>query len=141
MKDKRLKDMSVLPENWKEIILAVGDGGKFPTEIVRELGITWYLHNKFLKESDEYSKAFECARVALEAWYDKMGRENVNKPGKEFNATLYIWLGKSKLGRREADQAAKTPDAGLANDNEKKRLREKYRTKDGEEEQQGESLN
>lgn len=132
-----MKTLKNLPKGWKDRVLAMGDEGKLPTEIIKELGITQYLHNKFKSAYPEYSEVFELSRLSAEAWWDKMGRENVDKPSKEFNATLYIWIMKSVFKRRDMDPVVRVDGSVQADDAQKQAIRDKYKT----EEEQSESLN
>lgn len=131
-----MKTLKNLPKDWQETVMAMGGEGKLPTEIVKSLGISWTLHRRFREQEEEYRDVFERSRLAAEAWWDQMGRENVDKPAKEFNATLYIWIMKSVFKRRDIDPVVRAGQEGMADEDQKRAIRDKYKPVE-----EGESLN
>jgi len=125
-----MKTIKNLPKDWKDRLEQMGGEGKLPSEMIKGLGITRYLHKKFMMEHDEYRDAYENAVSSSESWWDEEGRSNINTPPKSYNTTLYIWIMKSVFKRRDSDVVVKVRDNGLADEDEQRAIREKYKAEE-----------
>lgn len=86
-RQKRNNVLSILPSNWKEIVLEQYNQGASDTEIRAELCITptaWY---KLMDDSMEFYDTVVLGRQFAKAWWMKVGRTSLNE--RNFNA--YLW--------------------------------------------------
>jgi hypothetical protein len=122
------KNFEDLPEDWKDLIIDNMSNGVHKSEVFKILNITPGVHNRFYEEHQEYADVFDQGKMLLEAWWDKTGRENIDK--KTFNHGLYIFIMKSVFKRRDNPGYVTPSKDEFANDGEKERIREQYRNKE-----------
>ncbi len=95
------KKLTILPEHWQELILALyQEGGSYKE--VKALIYSWMgtfsnnMWDRWLKEEEDFSETIKRGRILSEAWWELKGRSNLNN--KEFNATLWYMNMKNRFG-------------------------------------------
>jgi hypothetical protein len=128
------KKFSDLPADWKDIILNLMIEGSHVTNVLKNLGISRGLHNRYYEENEDYRDTIDKGKLLSEAWWTEQGRSNI--ANKNFNNTIFIFMMKAVFRWKDTYPSTKEGDT-LAGDDEKAALRDKYRSKETE---QSESL-
>lgn len=123
-----MRTFDSLPDNWQEIILDNMSGGKLKTEVLKLLGISPGAHKRFYEENEEYAMIFDQGKLLSEAWWDETGRNNIGN--KHFNHGLYIFIMKSVFKRRDNHGFQPPARDEFADNEERTRIKEKYKTND-----------
>lgn len=103
-----------LPFGWKEKLMALSEEGAGIAEILKEIGISRNRHDAYMKDTPEYSAAFEDARLISEAWWMKQGRDNLNN--KNYNNTMWIFNMKNRFYWRDQPIMAKSSNGSAFDD-------------------------
>ena len=94
------KDLTELPEDWKDQIIALGERGGSDVETRAMLRISKDLWYRWLEEEPEFSETVKEARDLCEAWWVAHGREMATGDGKGMPA-VYIFNMKNRFKWRD----------------------------------------
>ena len=78
---------SVYDDSFCERVVALGDGGASVAEIAHELGVTRETVYAWERTREDFSDAMARARLASQVWWEKKGREGLEKA--TFNASVW----------------------------------------------------
>jgi hypothetical protein len=75
-------DLSSLPEGWQDSIIAMYSNGASDAEVKATIymwrgSFSTDLWERWMKEEEEFSEIIKMGRVVAEAWYTKLGREQL----------------------------------------------------------------
>lgn len=126
-----ITDFKKLPKDWKQIISDLMSNGAHQVEVMRELGVNYRTHAKFIKEHEDYRDAIEEGKLLSEAWWFRTGRENLNNK-KSFDTTGWIFTMKAVFGLRET-VSVDTKGSALPRKEDEIVLLEKYKVKEEKE--------
>lgn len=88
-----------LPEDWKQIMLDIGQEGGSAVEARCMLGISESAWRTLLEDSDEFRSTEKTRQALCEIWWERRGREMAT--GSDGNATVWIFNMKNRFGWRD----------------------------------------
>jgi hypothetical protein len=77
---------------WCDLVIDYGSKGKSRREIARELKIGKSALYDYIATYPEFATAMEEADYMAQAWWERQGREGINKGVQKFNAVLYQFI-------------------------------------------------
>lgn len=103
-----------LPNNWKDQIVFMYAQGCSDAEVMATIYMwrgsfsksLWY---RWLSEFEEFSEVIQVGRIIAEAWWSKVGRENLQNP--KFQVVNYIWNTRNRFGWNDKGEQ-KTMESG-----------------------------
>jgi len=80
-----LASVSDMPEGWKDIIITLYSNGASEGEVKAWIyqmrgSFSNDLWERWLRDEKEFSETIKTGRLIAEAWYNKIGRENLQNP-------------------------------------------------------------
>ena len=88
-----------LPEGWQDYIIAEMSEGATLREIKAHFAISNDLHERWMKDEEEYSETIKGGIQMAEAWWLKQGR--INLQNKEFSPVLWYMNMKNRFGWKD----------------------------------------
>ena len=96
------KTLDILPRGWRGELIRMGDEGASDVEMRVYLDISNDLWYRFLEEEPEFSETVKRAQERAEAWWNKVGRSNLElSKGESFNSTTWIFNMKNRFNWRD----------------------------------------
>lgn len=94
-------DLSSLPMGWESHIITLYSNGASDMEVMGWIAMargtfSRNLWRRWLNEESEFSEIIEMGRIISEAWWSRVGRENVKN--NQFNSIMYIWRTRNQFG-------------------------------------------
>lgn len=130
-----ITEFEKLPVDWKERFKEIMGNGGHMVEVMKDLGITYRTHARFMKDHEEYKEAVEEGKLLCEAWWYKTGRDNL-KNKKEFDNGMWIFTMKAVFGLRETI-SLDSKGSALPRKEDEAAILEKY--KNGQKEKEAET--
>jgi hypothetical protein len=123
----RHKTFNDLPKNWEERVYELRGEGRAVATVLKEFGLSWSQHARFLEKYPEYHHAFEFGKVLSESWwFDKL---HDNPEGKNNSTSMFVL--KCAFNYREYSQEPKSPDDAKAK-LDPIDVEDRYKVKEGE---------
>lgn len=97
------------PEMCDRVIELMKEGAS-KTEVAADLDITWDTLARWQEENPLFSEAIKRGERLSQAWWERMGRQNLVDPyqGDKFNATLWYMNMKNRFGWRDKSEVENT---------------------------------
>jgi len=122
---KQLKD---LPKDWKGILFESGQNSLTKTETLRRLGVTIRVHQRFMRDYEEYREAFEKREIDSFANFIERGRQKIWEKDKDFDRDLYKFFAAIQFGLfPNKVEGSKKQDSNPESKIEKGVIQEKYK--------------
>jgi hypothetical protein len=86
-----------LPDNWRDILLAVGKDGGSIAEMVAAIGLTQTSWTTLKKDDQEFSDYVDDCLLHAQVWWEKHGRKMASGQA-EGNAPTWIFNMKNRFG-------------------------------------------
>jgi hypothetical protein len=95
------EDLSSLPEGWEGQLINMYSSGAADVEVMAWIAMvrgsfSRDLWRRWLNEESVFSDIIEMGRMLSEAWWSKLGRENVKN--NQFNSIMFIWRTRNQFG-------------------------------------------
>ena len=100
-----------LPSDWKETVIDLYSRGASDVEVKAWIwkmrgSFSNDLFDRWMKDEPEFSETIKVGRMISEAWYNKVGRENLQN--KDFNFTGWYMQMKNRFGWRDKSDVQHT---------------------------------
>lgn len=122
-------EFSDLPPDWKDVVVQMMNEGAAIKEVLREFGMPFTAHERFMKEETEYREAIKLGETLSEGWWLSTGRRNLDN--KQFNNTLWVMNMNNRFGWKEGGKKQKKPKAASKKDEEQVLAKYKQEGPDG----------
>ena len=105
------KNLDILPDNWKDEILALYAEGASDVEVKVQIH-KWLgrfsdnLWNRWMEEEEDFWITIKRGRMLSQGWWEKLGRKNLQN--KDFNATLWYMNMKNRFGWADSQKVDHT---------------------------------
>lgn len=99
-----LASVSDMPEGWKDVIIALYSNGASDVEVKAWIykmrgSFSNDLWERWLKDEKEFSETIKIGRIIAEAWFNKVGRENLSNP--KFSHVGWYMQMKNRFGWKD----------------------------------------